>query len=182
MKSRPSIKTDLETYEKIEQFLELPNLNFKSRADFVNKAIKEKIEKIEKELNIQEDHRLFNKKIDELVERVEKQEKELKYFKKEYKQEERYRKDPGAYRRDKKRLDKQFIKVGGTLKEIEQIDNLYDEFNKNLVKLKKQQWLDKGWTEKDYEEIEQEKQLALKKYREREKSKASQKKKTHTHR
>jgi len=122
LKETTSIKIEKKDFEKIEGFLKLPDLGYNSRADFANKAIQEKIEKINSKLASQEDNRYFHHQIENLSKKVNKLEKQLKYFKEEYKMEEKILDDPEGFnkktRRELEEVDPDLAKALDNVEEI----------------------------------------------------------------
>ena len=73
---------DKDSFDQIQKFLELPDLNYKSKADFVTKAVQEKLEEEAKKLASDEDHRIFYNELKKLNEDNKKLRGEFKDVKK----------------------------------------------------------------------------------------------------
>jgi len=57
MKERTSIKVDKEIFEQIQKFVDLSDLNYNSKADFLKKAAMAKIREEQNKLAAEEDNR-----------------------------------------------------------------------------------------------------------------------------
>jgi len=158
LKETTSIKIDKKDSDKIEGFLELPDLGFNSKSDFANKAIQEKIEKINSELSSQDDHRHFYHQIENLTKKMNKIEKELKYFKKEYDFEEKYEKHGKLEKAMAKhrREDPELMKL---------LDKWEAKGRKAFDEYGKKQFMKDGSTEQDWKDHNEEVKKTIEKYK-----------------
>jgi len=170
-KTRVPASIDEKNHQRIKDLIKThPELNYKKISRFVNESLEEKLDKIDNELMAK---RIKNAGIESFVadqkktnrenfKKIEALEKRLDYFKKEYDFEEEL-KDPKSEVsrsiKDTTPEQKKFFK------------QMTIDLNKKFEDFRKESFMQRGHTEQDWIELEEEQESILKEIEERKKKK-----------